>query len=499
MGRYGGETIKNVVGMIRENKMYLPAIQRKFVWSTEQIESFFDSILKGYPIGMFLFWKLNQQNINNYKFYEFIRDYNENNDNFNQAAPNININNNFIAVLDGQQRLTSLYIALQGSYIKNKQQDKRKLYLNILKIPNSTGEDYEFKFLKDMEATNSDVDHIWFCVQDVLGWDIGAVAYSYINTLKNRYGNLNGIIKSNQNRIVEVLGDLWDKLCGDRYSLINYYEVDDNNIDNILEVFIRVNSGGTKLSKSDLLFSIIVANWNDGREEVEDLLNDINNKGSGFGFDTDFVIKASLFLNDLPIELSAKALTNDNINRIRANWQQTKNAIEKAVDLLVEFNFTDKTLTSKNAVIPIAYYFKTNANNNNQDKKNIENYLIRALIKHIYGGHSDSVLESVRSTIRESIKRNQEKKQNNVFPLQALLNADLGTGKSLRIEPEDVDEILKYRYDEQSNYTFMVLSLLYDNALNSDKVFHQDHIHPQVFLPKKDSDKLSEMDSTKIY
>ncbi len=481
-GKYKSKTIKNVVEMIRGNEMYLPAIQRKFVWSTEQIESLFDSILKGYPIGIFLFWKLNGKNRNNYTFYEFIRNYDENNANFNQPAPNININNHFFAVLDGQQRLTSLYIALQGSYIKKRKRGVRKLYLNILKIPDNTDEDYEFKFLTQDEAENSDENHIWFCVQDVLGWDEQGIANSQINMLKKQHKSLENIIENNQNRIVKVLGNLWGKLCGDSYSLINYYEVDDDSIDNILEVFVRVNSGGTKLSKSDLLFSIIVANWNDGRKEVEDLLNDINNKGSGFSFDTDFVIKASLFLNDLPIKLSANALTNNNINEIRENWEQTKSAIEKAVDLLVEFNFTNKTLTSKNAVIPIAYYyFKTNTMNFNsekkrENKKKIENYLIRALIKHVYGGQSDSVLEKVRNTIRNALNNTD------VFPLEALLNADLGTDKSLRITKEDVNEILEYRYDKQSSYTFMVLSLLYSNMLNPNIIFHQDHIHPKSFF-----------------
>ncbi len=482
--------IKDVIDRIYARTMFLPAIQRKFVWSTEQIESFFDSILKGYPIGMFLFWNLSKEVGNNYTFYEFIREYNENNDNFNQSASNKNIPNNFIAVLDGQQRLTSLYIGLMGMYTsirRNGQRAKMKLYLNLLKQPqNMYEDDYEFKFLTQQnEAQGMNENKFWFPVAKILSWNKPGDYFNdgafmdRINAFLENYNQVDR--KEIERKINSMLTNLWNKIHTEK--LIEAHIIDTNSMDETLEIFSRVNSGGTKLSKSDLLFSIIVANWNDGREKVEDLLNDINNKGSGFDFDTDFVIKASLFLNDLPIELSANALTNNNnnIDTIRSNWERTKNAIEKAVDLLVKFNFTDRTLTSKNAVIPIAYYyFRTNARNFNdkQDKKNIENYLIRALIKHIYGGHSDSVLERVRSTIRGIINNNP----NNVFPLQALLNANLGTDKSLNIDPEDVDEILKYRYDEQSNYTFMVLSLLYKNALDPTTVFHQDHIHPKSFF-----------------
>ena len=58
--------------MINYNKIYLPAIQRKFVWKPNQIEKLFDSIMRGYPIGTFLFWDLEENNVNKYTFYKFI-------------------------------------------------------------------------------------------------------------------------------------------------------------------------------------------------------------------------------------------------------------------------------------------------------------------------------------------------------------------------------------------------------------------------------------------
>ncbi|MDR0750990.1 MAG: DUF262 domain-containing protein [Christensenellaceae bacterium] len=64
-------TIKTAMGFIGKNKMYLPAIQRKFVWKSEQIEKLFDSIMQNHPIGTFLFWKLNKDSANKYAFYQF--------------------------------------------------------------------------------------------------------------------------------------------------------------------------------------------------------------------------------------------------------------------------------------------------------------------------------------------------------------------------------------------------------------------------------------------
>lgn len=124
--------IKDVIDKIYAREMSLPAIQRKFVWSTEKIESLFDSILKGYPIGIFLFWKLNGENGNGYMFYEFIRDYTEGS-NFNPY--NVQNGVNEITVLDGQQRLNSFYIGLIGTYtsIRRNRQRTMKLYLNLSK------------------------------------------------------------------------------------------------------------------------------------------------------------------------------------------------------------------------------------------------------------------------------------------------------------------------------------------------------------------------------
>jgi len=68
-----------VLTEIENGKLFLPAIQRKFVWNEEQITKLFDSLMRGYPIGTFLFWDIDKEkdNIKDYVFYDFIRDYHE--------------------------------------------------------------------------------------------------------------------------------------------------------------------------------------------------------------------------------------------------------------------------------------------------------------------------------------------------------------------------------------------------------------------------------------
>ena len=141
MGFESPITIKEVVENIENNKFLLPAIQREFVWSPEQIEWLFDSLMKGYPISSFLFWKVEGETKKEHKFYKFLSVYRERYETHNQEITDGL--SDFFAVLDGQQRLTSLYIGLKGSYAyklprkrwENTEENipTRHLYLNITK------------------------------------------------------------------------------------------------------------------------------------------------------------------------------------------------------------------------------------------------------------------------------------------------------------------------------------------------------------------------------
>ena len=109
---YYKKSIKDVLEDINHGKMYLPAIQRKYVWKDSQITKLFDSIMLDYPIGTFLFWKVKKTIINekDYSMYEFIKEYHDRDRNKNEPAPQPFIigseDETMWAVLDGQQRLS---------------------------------------------------------------------------------------------------------------------------------------------------------------------------------------------------------------------------------------------------------------------------------------------------------------------------------------------------------------------------------------------------------
>ncbi len=108
-------TIESVIKNIDAKKYLLPSIQREFVWRPKQIEKLFDSLMMGYPINTFLFWEVPKGKAKEFSFYEFLRNYHQRNGKHNPKA-NISGSDDIIAILDGQQRMTSLYIGLKGSY-----------------------------------------------------------------------------------------------------------------------------------------------------------------------------------------------------------------------------------------------------------------------------------------------------------------------------------------------------------------------------------------------
>ena len=134
------------------------------------------------------------------------------------------------------------------------------------------------------------------------------------------------------------------------------FTLKDMGIDDVLDIFIRVNSGGTQLSKPDLLMSTITASWENARDRVEDLLKSINEQGRKFNFDIDFVMRTCLFLLDDPILFRVRSFGPEKINEIKTNWGGIYTAISETVSILNLLGYDGMTLTSRNSVIPIVYH-----------------------------------------------------------------------------------------------------------------------------------------------
>lgn len=495
--------ISEVVNNIHKKRYLLPAIQREFVWNTYQIERLFDSIMRNYPISSFLFWQVDKERVNDFEFYEFLREFHERDKRHNSKA-DVGGEEGITAILDGQQRLTSIYIALKGSFAEKLPRKrwnndlaypKKKLYLNLVGKPEDSELEYDFIFLTDEEASENDENSYWFRVGDILNLKEPGEVNSYL--IKNK------IFQNYTTEQAEFANNALFKLHNVIHitPLISYYKEQSQSLDKVLNIFIRINSGGTVLSYSDLLLSIATAQWEekDAREEIIKFVDEINDIGGGFNFNKDFVLKSSLVIN----EFSDFAFKVDNFNKanmlkIEQNWDALTSAIRIAVKLVSSFGYNRETLTSNNAIIPIAYYlYKIGATEsyptstkNLADKEKIKKWLILSLVKRAFSGQPDNILRPIRKIILENY--------DDSFPTELIIDKFKGTTKSLLFSTEDIGNLTHYKYGQ--GFTFSILSLLYPQ-LDYSNQFHIDHIFPKSLFTKAKLRKrgISEEDTEIFY
>lgn len=473
------------------DRYYLPAIQRELVWDMDQITRLFDSLMRNYPIGSFLFWKLDDDRKDDFVKYEFIRRYATNTKHITTGAQKRNEiteakgHSDIRLVLDGQQRLSSLYIGLKGSYTdkeKWKQRDnpdawkEKFLYLNLLSDPDKRGDgeqrlQYEFKF--KTKPPEQEEGKYWFRVGDILD-------------VKNRNEKID-LIKQRVSEYPEPLSeeqeDYIHKNLDQLFNTVHNYELNyflekEQDIDRVLDIFIRTNEGGTQLSKSDLLLSMATANWSrsNAREEITNFVDRINTKlDHPNDFDKDFILKSALVLSDLPVRYLVENFTKDKVADIEEKWTDMKDAITKAVRLINRFGITEENLTSQNAVIPIAYFFMQNPDRNllsdskedARDRERIHRWFVTSLINGTFSGQADNVLRNIRNQLRE---------KNDEFPIDEINSEIRGMGKLVGFNEEVLENILETKYGKKRD--FLVLSLLYDRISWGNISKNKDHIFP---------------------
>ncbi|MEQ1759421.1 MAG: DUF262 domain-containing protein [Vicinamibacterales bacterium] len=476
-------TVQKAVEHIHARKYLLPAIQREFVWNTGQIEQLFDSLLRGYPIGSFLFWSVTREHSREYQFYEFIKDVHARDAIHNPKASIVG-DEDFTAILDGQQRLTSLYVGLRGSYAAKEKYGRwendasfprRRLYLNLLREPTDADRKYDFRFLTDEEvAADTGPNSHWFVAGRVLDFKSYKDGFDYL--IKNEIATEHGS---------SCMSRLWEAIRLE--PVITHFLEEEQDLDKVLDIFIRMNSGGTKLSYSDLLLSTATAQWKslDAREEIHGLVEELN-QVNRFHFDKDFVLKACLVIGGLPdIRYKVTNFTRENMDKIEKAWPDIERSLRQAVLLVGSFGFEGQTLTSANAVIPIAHYLfrrgcptgYVESAKHRDDREAVRQWLLRSLLRGLFGGHADRV----HAVIRDVVDTNHEQ-----FPGDLIAQRLLTIGKSLRFEAEEIDALLFSKYQQKD--TFAVLALL-SPTLDLRNHFHQDHVHPRSTFKKKALEK----------
>lgn len=492
-------TIAQAIERIHRNEYLLPAFQRDFVWSAEQIEKLFDSLMKGYPISSMLFWKVKGGTKTDFRFYKFLSAFIQYHRICNDPIPTDNIND-FYAVLDGQQRLTSLYIGLCGSYAYKDYRKRwdyseynfptRHLYFNISRKYTQEASDREFIFSfvdknisKEKEFFIDKSNEKWFRVGKIL-----ALHQDY-NYGIDEFAEDNNIDKESK-RLLRLL----DNVIHTKLN-INFYEEDEQKPDKAVNIFIRINSGGTALSFSDILMSIAIANCKqmDAKTEIKNLVEHVRSKG--FNISHDFILKSFLYLYHKDVRSLITSFNLGFIELVENNWTRIRDAVSNLFDLLRSFGLTDFTMTSYNAAMPILYYLYHKdiyqdfykKMGNREDCEIIKKWLFSILLRRAFGASADSVLAQSRRAYTTDITGSYIKETVTLFPATEI-NSEI---RKLSDVGDDFIEDLLYS-QKDSRYSFPILAMMYPNLDYRNNNFHQDHLHPASAyndLEEKDKEK----------
>lgn len=455
------ESIRKMVGYLNnieeDGGFWLPNIQRHFVWSEEQTCRLFDSILREYPISTLLVWKT-KSDIRHRKFIENWKS--------TLQVPDFYVTSNNskkCLVLDGQQRLQSLFIGLRGSY------EGRELCFDILSGEVSAPDDikYRFKFLppdtivfpqvkfKDLVASNKKHHALLDDMKLAAGREFTDVE----------------IIKIGDH--LELI-DRTFKID----SAITYQELDsiDNpdlyREDDVVEIFIRANSGGTKLGKSDLLFSLLAAAWDFADDEMTVLLSSLNQHG--FEFDRDFVLKTCLVLLEQGSRYEVAKFRKPGVREdIQTKWEAISQAIQSVLDFVRERTFikSDKALPSYLVLIPLVF-FRYHYPAAWSHAKGMDEYILRCSLTGAFSGQPDNLIDAL-------VKKLDETKE---FTLEEVFNVIRSQGRSLELTE---DRFWQMGYGSETIHLLFNLMYPFNYTPSYDGNLPEvDHIFPQSELRK---------------
>lgn len=386
-----------IVALVQKlnHDFWLPAIQRKFVWNSLQICELFDSVMREYPIGSFLVWRTKSY-IRKRKFLEIWK-------------PGIGTEGLFLPadfkekqlVLDGQQRIQSFFIGLHGSF------GKKTLHFNITSGDREQIGSVIQKLLFEFEFMEKPKDWNWIPVSILLeGKSSTKVADKYLADKVPQADKTEAKVTSIRENVVQFI-KVFKTDSAITYQVLDGIEeetcYDDNDV---VEVFVRANSGGTKLQKSELLFALLSANWDSAGEKLEELEADLSEKG--FAFSQDYFLKVCLILLGKKSQYDIKKFRDkETLKELVDKWDAISKAITAVVDFLPQFTpiANLKALPHQNALLPlIAYrYFQPKGWKSQTNLKLAATYLIRSAIAGSTGsGSKDDMWDALTDVFKST-------------------------------------------------------------------------------------------------
>jgi hypothetical protein len=495
-------SIYSVLQQISKGEIMLPHIQRPFVWDEEQMAQLLDSLLKGYPIQTFLFWKT-QDAIAVRRFQAELDPLRDVASSYDEASSKENVVKTL--VLDGQQRIQSLYTLFTGGVVmhvskgKKGQSALRKAYINLAVGAYDDSDRIAFfsdeqlkKHLAAVEKAKQQAEkdptkkrpglQFWYEITSlypIAGDEANSLASELLATRKSEVPDgTSDTIRANFTALHNVLTNS---------TILNAETLDQTqkkryNLDTVLDIFIRVNRGGTRLAPFDLLFAKIKGSSSRIERNVSEVLGMLN-KANGMSFENDFILRSVLVAMDKKAQLKPELFDDKLVSDIEAKWLQVFETYKALSDFISRTIKVHGTKGTPGYVIftPIFDYLYMRqelglpAAPNEVDCKKLKAFYFSGVLFNWFGLHTDGALNS----IHEILLKNKDAIRVGGFPLDAVKAHFKAEG----FETEFTDELL----DFDGKRRVALLDLVYSHhtggsaySVDSSQNYpHIDHIYPQ--------------------
>jgi len=438
--------ISDILHSIDNGEYKIPEFQRGYVWNSKQVKGFFRSLYLGYPSGSFLIWKTKDPS-------KIRGSLTETNSTFHQL------------ILDGQQRLTTIYTIFRGETPDWYEgvSLRTDLYFNL--------ESQEFEYYMQKKMSNNPE---WINVSDFLSKGGVSTFITEIQSLEEEKKNyyLSKIV------VLNKLGSIQD---------YGYYikEITITELDKVVEIFNLVNKTGTTLNESDLALAIITSNWPEAKDRFRDASSEFMTHNYDFSFRN-----YTRFLNIFCVERGkySDEISTINPDQFEQTWKEIKKILSYLINILRDKAFIDssESFSSLYVFYVMSYYLKKNGGQfKSEEEANKAIYwMFTALLWGRFSGSSESYLEKDMNAIKE---------HNSIDAL--IEEMHLFRGTNLYLRPEDITMqgvrsriynlfYCSVRAQNAKDWTNPVLSL-YSKSIGYNNKLQRHHIFPKAFLYKK--------------
>lgn len=235
-------TVNQLIEKIDTGELGLPELQRPFIWKDSKVRDLFDSMMCGYPIGYLMLWECptleKKKTIGT--------------DTHNYETPKQ-------VIIDGQQRLTSLYAVMKGKKVVNSKYDEKSIVISYCPVKN--------KFEVGYQATKKDPEWIYNISEVFTTSNITKLIINFTKRL-DEYRSSKSETLSDEEQ--DLISENITALSNLKQHTLPVFDIKANaEEEDVSEIFVRVNSGGVALKQNDFILTLLSLYWDEGRKEIE--------------------------------------------------------------------------------------------------------------------------------------------------------------------------------------------------------------------------------------